>query len=487
MELKQKAIKSTIWSVVQAWGTQAMSFIVFSLLARLLNPESFGLIALASIFLGFINLFLDQGFSKAIIQRRELEREHLDTAFWTNVGIAFVMTAITIAGAGLIAEFFSQPKLIPVLRWLSLSFLIGSLNSVQAALLQRNLDFKPLAIRSLIATLGGGVVGLTLALMGFGVWSLVFQQLANSVIQVITLWWASDWRPRLSFSMKHLRDLFSFGINILAINILNFLITNGDNFLIGYFLGPIALGYYSLAYRLLTVVSQLFIGAISSTAMPIFSRIQDDIPKLRSLLYDIVEMSNAVAFPIFLGMSVLAPELIVVIFGKQWVNSIPVMQVLNIIGILYSGFYFNGPLIMAIGKPNWKLGLDVIRTFFYLLAFFIAVKWGIVAVAASYVVTAYIIALATVWVMKKLIKIDIKLYLSKYFVPLIASLIMILSISGVKYLIRSIFVVNEAVLLVSGIVVGFIFYPLSIRLIKPDLFQKFLGIINSALLKVKNV
>ncbi|MFM6081168.1 MAG: lipopolysaccharide biosynthesis protein, partial [Dolichospermum sp.] len=225
-----------------------------------------------------VNLFLDQGFSQAIIQRRELEREHLDTVFWTNVSISALLTFISIASADLIAKFFTQPDLTSVIRWLSLRFLIGSLNNVQVAILQRNLNFKPLAIRSLIATLGGGVIGVSMALMGFGVWSLVCQQLANGIIQVLVLWTSSDWRPRLSFSPKHFRDLFSFGMNVLGINILNFVVTNGDNLLIGYFLGPVPLGYYNLAYRLLTTVAQLFIGVASSTAMPIFSSIQDDLP-----------------------------------------------------------------------------------------------------------------------------------------------------------------------------------------------------------------
>jgi PST family polysaccharide transporter len=158
------------------------------------------------------------------------------------------------------------------------------------------------------------------------------------------------------------------------------------------------------------VVTGLFVGVISPTAMPIFSSIQEDLPRLRNTLYNLVELSNTIAFPVFLGMSALAPELIVVVFGKHWEASIPVMQVLNIIGILYAGFYFNGPLIMAIGKPNWKLGLDVIRTICYVISFMIAVKWGIVAVAASYVITAYLLAFATIWVMKNLIQIDIPTY-----------------------------------------------------------------------------
>jgi PST family polysaccharide transporter len=487
LSLKEQAIKGTVWTIIQQWANKFVSLITFTLLARLLEPESFGLIALSGTFLAFIQLFLDQGFTTAIVQRKDLEREHLDTAFWTNIGIAIFMTAITLISAEVVAVFFREPNLAPVIRWLSLSFLISSFNGVQNAIFTKKLDFKLLAIFSLISTFVSALVGITMAFMGFGVWSLVAQQLAGSFTSSIVLWSASDWRPKFSFSFKHFHDLFSFGINIVGINILSFFVTRGDNLLIGYFLGSVALGYYDLAYRLLIVVTSLFVGVISSTAMPIFSSIQDDLPRLRKVLYEFVELTNTVAFPVFLGMSVLAPELIMVIFGEQWKASIPVMQVINIIGILYAGFFYNAPLIMAVGKPQWKLGLDLFRTIFYVTAFFIAVRWGIVAVAASFVISAYLTAFVTIWVIKKIAGIDVKVYLSKYLVPLIGSLIMIVCISSVKYLVNTNFVVKNTFILLIGIFSGTIAYLLSIRLIKPELLEKIITIINSVFFKTKNV
>ena len=351
--------------------------------------------------------------------------------------------------------------------------MIGSLNNVQVAILQRNLNFKPLAIRSLIATLGGGVIGVSMALMGFGVWSLVCQQLSNGIIQVLVLWTASDWRPRLSFSPKHFRDLFSFGMNVLGINILNFVVTNGDNLLIGYFLGPVPLGYYNLAYRLLTTVSQLFIGVASSTAMPIFSSIQDDLPRLRNVLYKFVELTNTIAFPVFLGMSVLAPELIIVIFGEQWKASIPVMQILNIVGILQAGFYYNSPLILAVGKPQLKLWLDVARSIFYFTAFFISVRWGIIAVASSYVISAYIFALITLRVIKQAVGITIKEYLSNYTTPLTASLIMVLLMLAIKNLLIVHTSIPSIGIIIVATISGTLTYLFSIYLFKPNLLKKF--------------
>jgi PST family polysaccharide transporter len=487
VSLKQLAIKGTIWSAISQWANKSLSLATFTILARLLDPDSFGLIALAGTFLAFLNLFADQGFNTAIIQRKDLEPEHLDTAFWTNIGISLLITMICIGGARTAGDFFREPSLIPVIYWLSLNFIIGSFNSVQGAIFSRQLDFKLLAISSIISSFLGAIVGITMAFMEFGVWSLVAQQLSGGIVSAFMLWIASDWRPRFRFSRKHLDDLFAFGINIVGINILGFFVTKGDNLLIGYFLGATALGYYDLAYRLLLVVTSLFVGIITSTAMPIFSSIQDDLPRLRKVLYEFVELTNTLAFPIFLGMSVLAPELVIVIFGEQWKASIPVMQILNIIGILYAGFYFNAPLIMAVGKPEWKLRLDIFRTVFYVTAFFIAVRWGIVAVAASYVISAYIIAFATIWVVKKLININVKIYVGKYITPLIASLMMIFAIGFTKYTLTHNSTLSYTLLLTYGILVGLITYPLSIWIIKPELIKKIIGMINSGLLRFKKV
>lgn len=433
MSLKEKAIKGAFWTTVQQWSNKFLSLVTFTILARLLEPSNFGLIALAGSFLVFVNLFLDQGFSSAIIQRKDLEPEHLDTAFWTNISIATTMVAVTFLFAPFIAGFFQEPNLTPILRWLSLSFLIGSFNSVQSALFQKKLNFKILAIRSSVGTFIGAIVGVTMAFMGFGVWSLVVQRLAASMAQTIILWYSSDWIPQFRFSQKHFQDLFSFGVNILGINVLNFLISNSDNLLIGYFLGSQALGYYDLGYRLLVVVSQLFVGIISSLGVPLFSRLQEDLPKLRNVFYRLVRIGNTVAFPIFLGMSFLSPELVKVIFGSQWIPAIPVMRVLSLIGVFYGGFFFNGPLLISIGKPQLKLRLDIFRASVQIIIFFLTVQYGIIAVATGKFISIWFSAPVTVFVMKKVGGINLLTYGKQYFPSFISSLVMLTGIYFIRY------------------------------------------------------
>ena len=169
MNLREKAAKGVLWSAIQNWGMEGISFLTFIALSRLLVPEAFGLVALASVFTALAQVFLDQGFGAAIVQRADLEREHLDTAFWISVLTGILLTVGGIAASGLLAAFFGEPRLAPVLRWLSLSFIFGALSSTQMAILRRKLAFKSLAARSLAATTVGGFVGVSMAFAGFGV------------------------------------------------------------------------------------------------------------------------------------------------------------------------------------------------------------------------------------------------------------------------------------------------------------------------------
>ena len=193
-----------------------------------------------------------------------------------NIGIGTLLTVIHVAAAGFVAAFFEEPALAPVLRWLSLSFLINGLSSVQDALLTRDMKFKVLAIRELLGIFVGGIAGVTMALLGFGVWSLVGKQLTDCGVNVVILWKVSKWRPGFSISLRHCKELFSYGINVVGLRILSFFNRRSAEFMIGYFLGSVALGYYTIAYRVLSIFVEIMVGAIQKLAFPVFSRLQHD-------------------------------------------------------------------------------------------------------------------------------------------------------------------------------------------------------------------
>lgn len=211
MGLRIRTIRGIAWSTFEQWGREGASFLVFLILSRLLTPEAFGIVAIASMIILFGQIIGGLGFGTAIIQRKEMSSEHLDAAFWLGIVVGCVLTLVTIGTSNLIGEIFAQPQLTFVARWLAIQFLLGPLGAVHEAVLSREMEFRALAIRTNVAVLISGVVGVTMAFMGFEVWSLVAQSLVSGVVSVIVLWWASDVRIRFRFSLRHARDLFGFG------------------------------------------------------------------------------------------------------------------------------------------------------------------------------------------------------------------------------------------------------------------------------------
>ena len=479
MSLKQKALKGVFWTVIQNWGARLISTIVFLVLARLLGAKAFGLVAMASVAVSFMEIFLDQGFAQAIVQREEVEAEHLDTAFWLSFCISILLVVITIISASTIATIFKEPQLTPILQVLSLGFLCRGLNSVQIALLQRQLKFKALAMRTVTGNFLGGIVGVVMALTGFGVWSLVVKLLVDSLVSVPLLWFSSEWRPGRQISWSHFQELFSFGINITGISFLNFFNRRADDLLIGYFLGPVALGYYSVAYRLLLLVIQVVTGVISQVALPTFSRLQAQPERICSAFYQATKYTSLVSFPIFFGMAAVAPELVIGVFGEEWLPSIPVMRILALMGVLQSISMFNSGVLVAMGKPDWQFKVYLLNAVVNVISFLLVVKWGIVAVAAAYTIRGYLFSPIPLMLIKKVINIQLRDYWKQYLVPLIGSFIMIGAILGIKHLLGG--ATTEVSTIVICTVLGIVSYGTVIILVAPKLLQEMLGLIRATM------
>lgn len=471
MSLRQKAAKGVLWSLVQKWGRAGISIVVFVALSRMLPPEAFGLVALASAFTFFIELFLDLGFSTAIVQRADLEPEHLDTAFWVGILFGLVMTVATMAASGWIASFFGEPRLAPVLRWLSLGFVISALRSTQTAILQRKFAFKTLAARSMIAQTLGGVLGVAMAFSGYGVWSLVGQDLVSGLVGVAVLWRASNWRPTFRVSRKHYNDLFGFGAFVVGNNALTAVVRRSDDFLIGYYLGPTLLGYYTVGYQLLLVIIKVVTEVTNTVAFPTFSRIQHQPERMRRAFYKVTQYTSLLAFPVFLGLAAVAPDLVPLVFGEQWLPSVPVMQVLSLMGILQSILFFNFSVIRASGKPAWQLRIMLLNAVCSVIGFIIAVRWGIVAVAASFVIVGYLLAPVTYWTVRQLIQIDLRTYLRQFVPSLMASLLMAAVVVGLRYLLGD-QAMNPYAKLAIYVASGMLTYAVAIALAAPSIYRQ---------------
>ncbi len=475
MILKQSAIRGILWSAVQLWGQQIVSLVLFVVLARLLKPNDFGIVALAFTFIAFIQIFLDQGFSAALIQLDEIKEIHLNTAFWANLLFGISMTVLTMLNANMIALLFRNRDLVPVLIWLSPIFTIQSFSSVQEAVLKRNLEFRPLAIRTLVGTVSGGLIGVGMALAGFGVWSLVGMQLITRIVATIILWILSSFRPALTFSLTSFRQLFGFGKHVVNAEFMNYLNRNADDLLIGYFLGTITLGYYTIAYRIIRVIVGMLTGVTNAVAFPLFSRMQNDSSRICKSFYTAVQLTAAIAFPVFICMALIAPEFVHVFYGVGWELSIPVMQVLAFIGILHAIYYFNTSVLLASGKSSWNFFLTAINAIANVIVFLIAVPWGIVVVASAYVLRGYLLSPFPLIAVKRLIHIKYGIYLRLLVGPLFGCITMTIAVLVAKQWLWS--NTSDVSVLVGSLVVGVLVYGFSLHITAPVLIPQMLDMI----------
>ena len=470
MNIKQKAIQGLFWSGVQNWGSQAGSLLTFLVLARLLSPEAFGLIALANTFIAFSYILVDQGLNAAIVQRQNIETRHLDSAFWAQLFLGLCFTIIGISSAAFVADVFNQPSLAPVLRCLSSLTIVRSLIMVQQAILRREFEFQKIAVRALLGILAGGVAGIVLAILGFGVWSLVGQQLTFEVVGVLVFWHLSNWRPKLRFSWSSLRELSGFGVSIFGSKLLTFFNQNTDNILIGFFLGETALGFYAVAYRVLQVLTQLLVDTANQVALTTFSRLQHDPEHLLSTFYKVLRLSSLVSFPMFLAVSALSQELVVTIFGRQWQASAPVMQVLALGGLVYVILFFNQSIFVSIGRPAILLRLEILNALLNILACLIAVRWGILAVAFAFVLSDFMIIPVSLWLLKRTLNLSLSLYFRQFIPALSCATVMLILILIFKLKFAS--TMSPLTTLLFCTLLGGLAYGLCLRLFSPTLFQE---------------
>jgi PST family polysaccharide transporter len=295
---------------------------------------------------------------------------------------------------------------------------------------------------------------------------------------VVTLWSVASWRPGLAFRWSHFRELSLFGANIVGFKLLNVLMQRADSFLIGSFLGTVALGYYSVAIRIFHAVSKVLTGVMNAVAFPVFSRLQDDRERMRRAFYEATQLTSLVTLPSFLGLAAIAPDAIPFAFGAQWGPSVPVMRVLAAVGILQTLTQFNGSVIKAVGKPSWRLGIAVLQTVGVWLAVFAVVRHGITAVACASVAVGVALYPLGFWAVRRLIGIEAGRYAAQFAGPLAAALLCVAAALGARSAAASLPVAARILL---AVLAGAAAYGIGLRLAAPDLLRRVFTLAGDAL------
>ncbi len=425
MTLRQRATAGTFWVGVSTAVRTFFQMLTRYILARMLLPADFGVVAMAYIAIDFLQMFREMGFSSALIYRKGDVRKAADTTFVTLILIGTILFAASFVAAPFVAAFYRTPELQAVMRALSLNIFISAFGQVQMSLLAKNLAFRERLLPDLVPTIAYGIVAILLSLMGQGVWSLVIARLANSALTVILAWLVvSWWRPRLQFDRQEAQELFDYGKHIVGSGLLVFLITNLDNTFIGRVLGAEALGFYGFAYTTANLPATHISRIIGQVLFPAYSEIQDDIETLRRVFLRTLHYVSVLSVPVAVGTIAFAGPFILTIYGDEWAPAIVPLQFLGIYGLVRSVAVNMGSVFKAGGKPSWLTYIAVGRLVVMGILLYPATKYyGIVGVSVLSAVVSIIDFVISAALTNVIIRGRLSDYVRALWVPLGFSLV----------------------------------------------------------------
>lgn len=387
MSLKKKTLWGVIWNSLSSVSLTSLNFIITAILARLLTPNAFGIMGMIQTTIALINMMNEFGLAPAVIQGENLDQEKLSSLFWFNILVGIIMTSIVYFNSGIISIFFNQPELAKLLKYISAVFLIVSISFIHKSLLKKEMNFKKLFNINIISTIFYGLITIVLALSGLGVKSLVFGYISKNIIVTILTLLFYKWHPSLIFKLSSIKNLLKFGAYIFGSSIFNYFNHNLDYLLIGKFLGPEALGYYTLAYRIMLVPVQKIGGIINNTFLPVFSKIKQNKRAIKKYYLQVLTFIALITFPMMGGLFVTAKEFILSIYGKNWIPVILLIQILSISGALKSLSTTVGTILLSQGRSDISFKWGIFSVTNLLIAILIGINWGVIGIA--YGVTTY--------------------------------------------------------------------------------------------------
>lgn len=387
--LKDKAIYGMIWVSFQKFGAMGIAFISNIVLARLLSPDDYGCIGLLAIFITISNTFVFGGFSAALIQKQNPTRIDYSTVFYWNVFIAILSYIILFITAPYIASFYHIPKLSSILRILSLVIIINSFSIVQLNIRRKQLKFKSISIIQIIAISISVIVTIYLALKGFGIWSLVCQQLITSSITTILLWISSVWKPILAFSFKSLKELFSYGSFLLLSDLLNSICDNIQGIIIGRKYTADIMGYYSQAKKMEEIPTTSISYTVQQVTFPIYSKLQNDTKQLFNATRKSLLLMNYINIPLMFLLIVVAEPLFTLLFSEKWLPSVPYFKILCLAGLVNCSQSINYQVVCAVGKSNKIFKWNIIKRLLGIIFIVIGMNWGVKGILFAMVIGFY--------------------------------------------------------------------------------------------------
>jgi O-antigen/teichoic acid export membrane protein len=455
-ELKELVVRGVGWMMVSQAAIQVLALVTAVVIVRFLGPREVGLAAEALVFSSLAIMIMDLGGAYAVVQRPMLTEVDKSTAFWAAVAFGLALTLIGIAVSWPIASLYGEPRVQALFAVLSLGFLFTALGIVQVALLTRELRFRTLEVRTIISTALSSATGIALAVAGFGPWAIVAQHLVITSASTALVWRSSPWRPRAAFSSASLKGMAAFTSHVIGTRTLTWGTMNLDNFLIGRFLGAAALGAYTIAFSLIVTPVRRVAYPLMQVFFPAFSRMRDPERIARAWLRGIRMVALGVV-PTMLGLIVVAPDFVEVVFGEQWRAAVAVIQILATVGLLQSLSAVNDAVLQALDRTRELFRFTAVLSISTVAAFAVGLSWGINGVAWAYLVVTVALHPLFLWLTTRAVGVSPWDWLRSVAGVMQASAIMVLIVLGSRELMLALDV-NVAARLALLIAIGLLTY-----------------------------
>ncbi len=472
MSLKKNFGKSTVWMSTAASGNSLISFVIFIILSRLLAPEDIGLVAFALIVVELGKVIVNAGFSQAIVRHTEWDERYAATCFYLNLLLALLVTAVAFWVIAPLVAYYYDTRAELLVQVLSIIFLLEGAKAVHEGKLKRDFNFRAIALRTIIASLLSGTLGILLAIQGYGLWALVWQQLLNQLLITLITWYSAHWFPGWHFSFAHSRSLLRFSAPLTLAQLVSNLATKIYEMLIGILIGPAALGFFRVGGRVLFIMQEIVIKPFEQALLPALSRLNETQARAQATLR-VMRISAYFTFPIFFGAAALGPEFIQLAFTDKWAQSGQVMTMLALgIAPLVISTQVNSALT-ASGHTHYVMILAGIAFALNCLLGFLLVPFGIVVAAAGYALRAYLSIIFNMLFFKKIFQVGLLQQLRVIAPTFSAALIMFALVQATKLLLPTDWALGLRLLVLAGF--GGLIYVLIMSCIFRHETKHFLG------------
>lgn len=454
--MKNSVALGFLWSFIERFASKGVQFVIGIILARLLLPYDYGLVAMISVFLVIAEVFIEGGFSNALIRSTHPSDSDYSTVFYFNLGISVIIYIFLFFFSEAIGRFYSELKLIALVRIISLNLIINSLSIVQRTMLTIAMDFKKQTIISLVAVVVSGIVGILAAVSGYGYWALVIQSILNSLINTIILWLTTKWHPLLAFSFHSFRSMFSFGYKLLLSSILHNLYNKLYVVVIGKRFSSSDVGYYNNAYTLSSFLSINLTDTMVRVMYPALCRLNGNDHEFKKTFADYLRLSAYLIFPLMIGMAVLSEPLVIVLLTNKWIYLVPLLQILCVSFMFYPMTVINNQVLNAKGKSDFFLKAEIIKKVLGIVILVITVSFGLRAICVGLLIYSILDFIIIVFFTNRLIGTSF-LYQIRLNLPIV----LISSTMGAVVYASQTIIDNNLLKLLLGFSFGFFYYLFS--------------------------